>query len=36
MRVLMRGNVDVEEFYKASVTGGRASLLPVAEGFCYR
>ena len=34
--MLMRGNVGVEEIYKASATGGRASLLPVAEGLCYR
>ena len=34
--MLMRGNVGVEEIYKASATGGRASLLPVAEGLWYR
>ena len=34
--MLMGGSVGVEEFYEASVTGGRTFLLPVAEGFCYR
>ena len=36
MRVLMGGNVGVEEFYEASVTGSRTSLLPITEGLCYR
>ena len=31
----MRGNVGVEEISEASATGGRTSLLPIAEGHCY-
>lgn len=34
--MLMGGDVGVEEIYKASATGGRASLLPVAEGLWCR
>lgn len=34
--MLMGGNVGVEKFYEVSVTDSRTSLLPVAEGLCYR